>query len=119
MIRWRERRLAKQLPVRVRGRDADGNPYLTMAAALATGLYGVEHELEPPPPLAGNAYEANLPPLPKTLAEATEFLKKSRAARECLGDAFVDHFVATREWEVRQFNAAVSDWELERYFEII
>ncbi len=109
----------KTARVEYRLAGADGNPYLTMAAALATGLYGVEHKLEPPPPISANAYEANLPPLPKTLAEATELLKKSRAAREYLGDAFVDHFVATREWEVRQFNAAVSDWELERYFEII
>ena len=98
---------------------ADGNPHLTMAAALATGLYGIEHKLEPPPPVSASAYEGNLPPLPRTLAEATERLKQSRAARECLGDAFVDHFVATREWEVRQFNASVGDWELERYFEII
>ncbi len=98
---------------------ADGNPYLAMAAALATGLYGIENKLEPPPAVTASAYQAQLPRLPGTLAEAAARLKASRAARECLGDDFVEHFVATREWEVRQFNAAVSDWELERYFEII
>jgi glutamine synthetase len=40
-------------------------------------------------------------------------------ARECFGDAFVDHFAATREWEEREFRKAVTSWELERYFEII
>ena len=36
-----------------------------------------------------------------------------------LGAEFVDHYVRTREWEVRQYQRAVTDWELERYFEII
>ena len=35
------------------------------------------------------------------------------------GDDFVDHFAATREWEHRQWQDAVTDWELKRYFEII
>ena len=39
--------------------------------------------------------------------------------RELFGDGFVDHFVATREWEWRQSQEAVTDWELARYFEII
>ena len=93
--------------------------YLTMAAALATGLYGIQQKLEPPAAVDSNAYQASLPPLPATLAEATARLKASRAARDCLGEEFVEHFVATREWELRQFNAAVTDWEMERYFEII
>ena len=40
-------------------------------------------------------------------------------AREWFGDAFVEHFAATREWEERAFRRHVTDWELERYFEII
>ena len=98
---------------------SDGNPYLAMAAALASGLYGVENKLEPPTPVAGNAYEGDLPPLPRTLEEATARFKGSARVRALFGDAFVDHFAATREWEVRQFNQAVTNWELERYFEII
>ena len=46
-------------------------------------------------------------------------LKQSDIAREYLGDEFVEHFIITRDWEVRQFRKAVTDWELERYFEII
>ena len=52
-------------------------------------------------------------------SEATEAFRSSRAARELFGDAFVDHYAMTREWEVRQFRKAVTDWELQRYFEII
>jgi glutamine synthetase len=109
----------KATRVEYRLAGSDGNPYLAMAAALASGLHGVEKGVDPPPPIAANAYEADLPPLPRTLADATARLKRSRAARELFGDTFIDHFVATREWEVRQYNAAVTNWELERYFEII
>ena len=57
--------------------------------------------------------------LPRSLKEATAWLKESKGAREVLGDAFVDHYVITREWEVRQFERVVTDWELKRYFESI
>lgn len=109
----------KSTRVEYRLGGADGNPYLTMAAALATGLHGIERKLEPPPAVQANAYQDRLPPIPATLAEATGCLKGSAAMREWLGQEFVEHFVATREWELRQFQAAVTDWEMERYFEII
>jgi glutamine synthetase len=101
---------------------ADANPYLALAAGLMSGLYGIEHEIEPPKALEGNAYEQQLPKdaaLPRTLWEAAQRLKESKMARECFGDAFVEHFAATREWEEREFRKAVTSWELERYFEII
>jgi glutamine synthetase len=101
---------------------ADGNPYLGIAAALASGLYGIEHELEPGKPIEGNAYEAKLPKdraLPATLWDAAQRLKASKAARDWFGDAFVEHFAATREWEERESRRHVSDWQLDRYFEII
>jgi glutamine synthetase len=101
---------------------ADGNPYISMAAALGAGLWGIENGIEPTAPVSGNAYAQSFPPelaLPRTLWEAAQALKGSDAARSLFGDVFVDHFAATREWEERQFRRAVTDWELQRYFEII
>ena len=98
---------------------ADMNPYIAMAASIASGLYGIEHELPLPPETKGNGYEANGEPLPASLREATARLSESKQARELLGETFVDHYVRTREWECRQFESAVTKWELERYFEII
>ena len=70
--------------------------------------------------MVGNGYTAEgHRRLPGSLAGAADALDGSKAARELFGDAFVDHFVATRRWEVRQFKAAVTDWEMKRYFEII
>ena len=101
---------------------ADANPYLAMAVALGSGLWGIENELELAPPVEGNAYEkthAAKDDLPATLFEAAQRLRKSKAARELFGDTFVDHFAATREWEEREFRKHITDWELSRYFEII
>ena len=56
---------------------------------------------------------------PRTLIETTRILERSSIARDWLGDGFVDHFAATRDWEWRQFLDCVTDWEMRRYFEII
>lgn len=101
---------------------ADGNPYLALAAAIGSGLWGIENKVAPVAPLSGNAYEQDLPDkdrLPATLWEAAQNLKASTPARHLFGDDFVEHFAATREWEEREFRKAITDWELKRYFEII
>lgn len=99
---------------------ADINPYVAMATCLASGLYGIEKKLEAPPPAKGDAsMNAAYLALPRSLQEATAELGESAAAREILGEAFVDHYVRTRDWEIRQFEKVVTDWELARYFESI
>jgi glutamine synthetase len=101
---------------------ADANPYLALAAALGSGLWGIENKVEPDEPIVGNAYEhatSDERRLPSTLWDAAQRLKNSKPARELFGDAFVDHFAMTREWEEREFRKRITDWELERYFEII
>jgi glutamine synthetase len=59
------------------------------------------------------------PRAPRSLIETTLIFRESDVARDWFGDDFVDHFAATREWEWRQWQDAVTDWELRRYFEII
>jgi glutamine synthetase len=112
----------KSQRVEIRIGAADANPYLALAAALGSGLYGIEHQLRPEPPVQGNAYVQQFPDslkLPATLWEAAQRLKNSEAARTLFGAAFVEHYAATREWEERMFRRHVTDWELARYFEII
>jgi glutamine synthetase len=98
---------------------ADMNPYLALAATLGAGLWGIEKGLSLPAETKGDAGAAGSGKLPGTLREATALLAESKAARALFGDAFVDHYVRTREWEVREYDKAVTDWELSRYFEVI
>lgn len=108
-----------RLETRVVGSDA--NPYLAMAASLASGLYGIRKNLKLKQPATdGNGYkDFSNGTLPGNLFEATQAMKTSPIAREILGEKFVDHFTCTREWEWRQHLKAVTDWEFKRYFEII
>jgi glutamine synthetase len=96
---------------------ADANPYLALAAMLAGGLYGIEHELPLEDELVGNAYTSGRPKVPATLAAAREAFATSEIARATLGDEVVDHYANMADVELTAFNAAVTDWELFRGFE--
>jgi len=109
---------SKSSRVELRLTGADINPYLAMAASLAAGLEGIQQGLRPWPPEV-DGYNSGAKRLPRSLAEATRLLNSSEVARDWLGNDFIDHYVATREWEVRQFEKAVTDWELARYLESI
>jgi glutamine synthetase len=109
---------ATRLETRLPGSDV--NPYLSVAACLGAGIKGIEDELPLDiPAVSGSGYEADAPRYPRTLAEATERFARSKVARDLFGNDFVDHYAASRDWEWRRSLEAVTDWELERYFEII
>jgi len=95
----------------------DVNPYLSFAALLAAGLYGIENELELPPPLEGNAYESDADRFPSSLREAIEALENGTVARAALGDDVVDHYLNYARTEQRLFDEAVTCYERERMFE--
>ena len=108
-----------RIELRVPGSDM--NPYLAMAASLASGLYGVKQNLKlETPPVKGNGYKVTEHGvLPSSLDEAVALMKSSELANSFFGEDFVDHFCKTREWESRQYKNSITDWELKRYFEII
>jgi glutamine synthetase len=109
---------ARRVESRVPG--ADVNPYLVEAAAIAAGLYGIDHELELGPAYPTNAYEAtDVERLPSTLAEAIDLLRDSAVATEAFGPEVHHHLLNTAVQEWAACNRHVSDWELARYFERI
>ena len=113
---------AKSQRVEFRLGSADANPYIALAAALGAGLHGIENALEPEGAIEGNAYALNHPEhlaLPLNLNEAATALRGSDAARNLFGDDFVEHYSSTREWEFNEFRKHITDWEMQRYFEII
>ena len=95
----------------------DVNPYLALAAMLAGGLHGIEHELELEPETEGNAYHSGKQQVPRTLRDARDAFASSEIARKVLGDEVVDHYTNMADVELTAFGAAVTDWELRRGFE--
>ncbi len=120
-------RRAVRIENRVPG--ADANFYLVFSAMLASGLYGIEQKLELPRQLVGNAYDAaavasalaegHIQPLARNLTDATQLFERSEVAKEFLGADFVEHFSATRRWEVQEYEKAVTNWDRRRYFELV
>jgi glutamine synthetase len=111
---------ASSTRLELRQTAADINPYVALAGALGAGLYGIENAIEPPPPSQGDATEAEgAPALPRTLRDAARLLSESQRARQALPEGFIDHYVRTRDWEAREYQKSVSQWELQRYFESI
>src|SRR5947209_6455216 len=105
--------------IECRAPGADANPYLAFAAALAAGLDGIEQKVEPPPAFEGDVYGAqDLPQVPHTLNEAIHALAESPWARAALGEDVVEHYLHFFRTEQRKFDAAVTDWERRRYFEM-
>ena len=119
---------AKSHRLEYRIASADGNPYLTLAASIACGLYGIENKLELSPMVEGNAYNLDTSlenvELPNTLEKSTQSFTTSKTIRKLFGDAWVDHFALSRLWEVKCFTDQKQGdpdwhWMLDRYFEII
>jgi hypothetical protein len=111
---------AVSLPVRPPPPAPEGGPHLAYAAALASGLDGIERELEPPAAVDGDVYGATeLPLLPRSLREATDLFEASDFARAAFGEDVVAHYVHFFRTEQAAFDASVTDWERQRYFERI
>ncbi len=108
----------KSVRIECRMGGADLNPYLAFAALIAAGLDGIEQKMELEAPYVGDAYFGKrLREIPKTLREATDLMNKSKMLRSAFGDAVIDHYVHTAEWEQFEYDRRVTDWELKRGFE--
>ena len=95
----------------------DVNPYLAIAAMIAAGLHGIDHELPLEPGYAGNAYADDGPKVPHTLRDALELWQRSEIARQAFGKDVVGHYANYARVELAAYDAAVTDWELRRGFE--
>jgi glutamine synthetase len=108
------------LRVECRVPGGDVNPYLALAGLVAAGLSGVSRSLELPAPVTGNAYAASgMPRVPASLDEALSLWSSSALAAEAFGKDVVEHYATMARVELAAYGAAVTDWELRRYFERI
>jgi glutamine synthetase len=113
----KERGPATRLEIRLG--DGTANPYLAYAVALAAGLDGIRHELEPPEPIEGMLYElpeeAQGPPLPITFHEALDALKADSVIVSAVGEKLVETFETIKTAELERFRVWVTDWEFAEY----
>ncbi|HXM81322.1 MAG TPA: glutamine synthetase family protein [Burkholderiales bacterium] len=110
----------QSLRIECRIPGADCNPYLALAASLASGLDGIARRLEPPECFVGDVYAAkHLPRVPYTLTEANERFAASDFAQRAFGKDVVEHYAHFFRTEAAAFDKAVTDWEQRRYFERI
>jgi glutamine synthetase len=99
------RRVENRLP------GADANPYLAIAASLAAGLHGIEHELEPTEAIQGEFEVPDNLSLPCTLHAALERLKRSQLAMELFGKEFIEGYIASKTMELTSFFDEITPWE--------
>jgi glutamine synthetase len=106
--------------VELRLPGADANPYLAIAAVLASVDVGLTEALNPGPALTGDGYRgAAAPALPRTLGEAAAAFRASAHARDYFGRDVVEHYAALADHEWNTFLTAVSDWDRDRYLDSI
>ncbi len=103
---------------------ADVNPYLSVSAMLAGGLYGIENKLKPKKPQEGtpDLKDPRWKPLSTNLKGSATALRKSKTARSYLGDDLVNRVLYKTEaelesWGKRKLGDKVTEWELDRYFQ--
>ena len=99
------RRVENRLP------GADANPYLAIAASLAAGLHGIEHQLEPTAAIQGEFDVPEALSLPCTLHAALERLKRSHLAIELFGKEFIEGYIASKTLELTSFYDEITPWE--------
>jgi glutamine synthetase len=95
----------------------DVNPYLAVAAMIAAGLDGVDRELPLEAAYGGNAYADEGPRVPASLRDALALWEGSDLAAQAFGMDVVAHYANYARVELAAFDAAVTDWELQRGFE--
>ena len=110
----------QSLRIECRIPGADCNPYLAIAAAIASGLDGITRQIEPPAAFDGDLYAAeDLPRVPSSLQQARRLFESSRFIESALGEKALRHYARFYEVEQQAFDNAVTDWERQRYFERI
>jgi glutamine synthetase len=110
-----ERGPATRLEVRVG--DGSANPYLAIAVLLQAGLHGLREQIDPPAPVAGDAYRADDGGelLPQSLEAALDALEADEVLMDAIGPEIVTPFLAMKRFEIERHRAYVSEWELTEY----
>lgn len=89
---------ARRIEHRVAGGDV--NPYLMLAAVLGAALNGIEDAQDPPAPITGNAYAADLPQIPADWHSAIGAFEASPQIKRIFAPELIRNFVLTKRQEL-------------------
>ena len=104
---------ARRLEHRIAG--AEAHPHLVLAAILAGMLEGLEQKIEPPPPLAGNAYDHEAPQLSPSMADAVARFRASPFIAKAFGEEYRRVYAVMKEEELAAFTRVILPLEYETY----
>lgn len=101
---------ARRVENRLAGMDC--NPYLGIAASLATGYLGLKQGLVPREECRGDAYIGD-DELPRTLGAALDTMMDSQPMHDVLGGEFIAVYESVKRNEYNEFEQVISPWERE------
>ena len=108
---------ARRIEHRLAGGDV--NPYLFLAAVLGSALVGIEDTLTPPAPITGNAYEQELPQVPRTWDDAINAFENSKLASRIFDPQLVDNLIRTKRQEMLHFDEMTPEEQLDHYLDLV
>ena len=91
---------------------ADVNPYLALAATLASGYLGMKQQLKATEPHQGTANEDDVE-VARSLEEGLRHLQESPEVSEIFGELFLSAYASVKLDEFEEFNRVISSWERE------
>lgn len=107
--------------------DPSNNPYLAFAVMLRAGLEGIKKKLKLSEPVEDSVYELdeaalakqNIETLPGSLGEAIYELKKDSVICETLGPHTFKMYIAAKKKEWDDYRTQVTQWEVDKYLELV
>lgn len=111
----------------IRYPDPACNPYLAIACMLRAGIDGVKRELTPPTPVEENVYHfddarlaaLNIDQLPGSLSDALDAMEADPLIADTLGTHSYKRFLETKRQEWDEYRIQVTNWEIDRYLEVL
>ncbi len=111
----------------LRSVDPSANPYLAIAAILKAGLDGIKNKIEPEEPVDRNIYSMDgqelkldhIEKLPTSLHNALAEYSKDPLMEDALGSHIYQNFLDAKNMEWTAYSQNVSQWERDRYLDML
>lgn len=109
---------ARRIEHRVAGGDV--NPYLMLAGILGAALDGIEHEMDPPTPVVGNAYAIeDLPQIASTWEAAIDALEQSEIVPRFIHPELIKNLISTKRQELHYLDELSDTEKVELYLDTV